>query len=178
MQKFVMTAVAFTVLISTGTFASAAESAYKSCRGNVKGYGVMALSIKSGFMGNIILRNCGLVGEIAKHFRSEPQNFDTFVMEGFGNVECANTDLQNHKIKTSCELENVLGGDVLRDEIGVEFHKVMSHGAIAFTDLGNESWEVEYLVKARNFPLYQKKFLLKDVACSEDEIAPAEGACQ
>jgi hypothetical protein len=166
-------------LLSSQAYSVSTESK-KSCRGKVENYGHFAFALHPGFMGKVVLRNCGLVGEIAQHFGYEPVNYDTYVMDGFGTLECsaANESAPERPTNISCDLNNSLLAESLDDDIGIQFRQVMSYGSISFQDRGEGEWEFNYLIESPRFSTYRKKIVVTDISCSEEEIRPEEGTCE
>ena len=166
-------------LLSSQAYSVSTENK-KACRGKVENYGQFSFELHPGFMGKVVLRNCELIGEIAQHFGFESGNYDTYVMDGFGSLECTDVSesAPERPNSISCTLDNSLLAESLEDDIGIQFHQVMSFGSISIQDQVEGEWEFNYLIESPRFSTYRKKIVVTDISCSEGEIRPEEGACE
>lgn len=171
------------VLIATLVPLSAAGAAQGrlTCRGQSADYGLVAFTLIPDpyLKGKIIVRNCGLVGEIAGQFGTRKRPYDTYIIEGFSQLNCQVTDGEVTGTQVhSCSIDNPMLAESMNDDIGVQFRQVIRWGELSYIEIGAGKAEVSYTLRAPKHPLYTKTVLLADFACSAQEIGAEEGVCQ
>ncbi|MCX6123762.1 MAG: hypothetical protein NTV34_03310 [Proteobacteria bacterium] len=159
--------------LSSASSYSAADVA--KCSGDAQGYGRVAFSFETGLFGEIVLRGCNLVNEIAVYFDGEPKRYDTYIMEGFGDVNCKK--LSDAPVAVACSINNKLLADNLREDIGNEFRKVLTHGSLNFSEVEGRRLSIDFTIDIPNFMPMKRHLLLENVTCNNEAIAPDEGVC-
>jgi len=154
-----------------------------TCRGQSAEYGRVAFTLVPDphLMGKIVIRNCGLIGEMAEYFGRKARRFDTYLFEGFGMLNCQVTEEEFGQAKAqvhTCSIDNPMLAESMDDDIGVQFRQVMRWGALSYVELGLGKAEVSYTLSVPKHQSYAKKVALTDFVCSHEEIGANEGTCQ
>lgn len=87
-----------------------------TCRGKSKKYGNIAFSFRDGFSATSVIRNCGLIDDLAKALGKEPANYDTYVITTFAE-KFKQIEEKGMTIGLACSFTPKLGESSLNDPI-------------------------------------------------------------
>jgi hypothetical protein len=150
-----------------------------TCRAESPQHGAIAVTLRDGFSAKGILRNCGLIDEIAQHFGIPAKRYDTFVATVLASKCVVEQDSAGKAVGYACDFVPTVGEEPLDPTIGNQLEMKFSSVRIRLLTLqANQAYESQVTIVADG-KTYNKVLPVPRLLCENGmTIAENEAICR